>query len=208
MENIIFKYFDLSTNQKQQILLMKDIYSFWNKKVNLISRKDFPFFYEKHVLHSLSISKVFQFKKTTHIMDLGTGGGFPGVPLAIFFPQVQFQLVDSISKKTRVLNEIIKELKLKNVVVINKRAEDINDNYDFIVTRAVASLDQLKRWTLGKISTNHQHSFKNGLICLKGGDLSFEIKGYKKQVKIFDLDKFFKEDFFSQKKIVYVVSKK
>ena len=153
MGNIVYKYFKLTEDKKSQIDSMKSIYSFWNDKVNLISRKDFDNFYEKHVLHSLSICNLFAFEPNTKIMDLGTGGGFPGVPLAIMYPQVTFYLVDSIAKKTKVLASIVQELALSNVVVINQRAEEIDESFEFIVTRAVAKLDQLYVWSKNKISS-------------------------------------------------------
>jgi len=193
----------MSASQKSKIDLMIDVYHFWNEKINLISRKDFAYFYERHVLHSLAICKVFSFVDDTKIMDIGTGGGFPGVPLAIMFPNVNFQLVDSINKKTKALQEIVKELNLNNVSVLNKRAENIDETFDFVVCRAVAKLHQLKLFTAGKISNKHNHSFKNGLICLKGGDLSSEINQNDKALQIYSISDFFTEDFFTTKKIVY-----
>jgi len=207
MDNIIYKYFELSKDKKLKIDMMMDIYRFWNDKVNLISRKDFESFYERHVLHSLSICKCFDFNDKSKIMDLGTGGGFPGIPLAIMFPNVNFYLVDSITKKTRVLKEIIKEIGLKNTIVINQRAETIDDSFDFIVCRAVAKLDQIEQWTSSKISKKHQHSFKNGLICLKGGDLSNELNNNMNNHIIYSINELFEEDFFIAKKIIYLQTK-
>ncbi|MDC0189311.1 16S rRNA (guanine(527)-N(7))-methyltransferase RsmG [Flavobacteriales bacterium] len=206
MDKIVHKYFQLTSLQKDRISLMFHVYSEWNEKVNLISRKDFPYFYERHVLHSLSIAKFFSFNKSTHIMDLGSGGGFPGVPLAIQFPQVHFFLVDSIRKKTDTLKSIIKQLSLPNVTVINQRAEDISNTFDFVICRAVARLSMLDSWTKGLISSKNKHSFENGLICLKGGDLSDEIKGLENRVQIFNISDSFQEDFFSEKKILYLKS--
>ena len=143
MDSTVSKYFVLSEEQKAKIALMQDVYAFWNSKINLISRRDFASFYERHVLHSLAICHLFPFKDDTHIMDLGTGGGFPGVPLAIMFPNVRFKLVDSISKKTTALKAIVRDLQLPNVIVINQRAEEIEGVFDFIVTRAVAKLEKL-----------------------------------------------------------------
>ena len=203
MGNIVYKYFALSENQKRKIDSMKSIYAKWNDKVNLISRKDFDNFYEKHVLHSLSICKIISFKSDTKIMDLGTGGGFPGVPLAIMHPNVNFHLVDSISKKTKVLSSIVQELDLSNVIVHNKRAEDIDDSFDFIVTRAVAKLAQLHLWSKNKISTQSNNSIKNGLICLKGGDLSSELAKFNHRVSEYLISDFFKEEFFLNKKIIH-----
>ena len=205
MANIIFKYFDLSKEQKQKIIAMIDVYRFWNEKINLISRKDFDFFYERHVLHSLAICKLFSFDNGTKIMDIGTGGGFPGVPLAIMFPNVKFFLVDSISKKTEALKNIINELQLTNVSIVNQRAEDIDGEFDFIVSRAVAKVDKLVHWTSGKISKNGHNSFKNGLILLKGGDMVKEIKKNQKYIQTYLISDFFEEDFFREKKILYLV---
>ena len=206
MGNIVYKYFTLTENQKRKIDSMKSIYAKWNDKVNLISRKDFDNFYEKHVLHSLSICKIISFKSDTKIMDLGTGGGFPGVPLAIMHPNVNFHLVDSISKKTKVLSSIVQELDLSNVIVLNKRAEDIDDSFDFIVTRAVAKLDQLNLWSKNKISTQSNNSIKNGLICLKGGDLSSELAKFNHRVSEYLISDFFKEEFFLNKKIIHFLN--
>ena len=206
MDNIVQKYFQLTSLQKDKISLMFHVYSEWNKKVNLISRKDFPCFYERHVLHSLSIAKFFSFNESTHIMDLGSGGGFPGVPLAIQFPQVHFFLVDSIRKKTDTLKSIVNRLSLPNVTVLNQRAEDISHTFDFVICRAVARLSVLDAWTKGLISSKNKHSFENGLICLKGGDLSNEIKGLENRVQIFNISDSFQEDFFSEKKILYLKS--
>ena len=205
MDNIINKYFDLSTTQVSKMEQMFDVYRFWNNRVNLISRKDFQYFYERHVLHSLSICKYFDFNDSTKIMDLGTGGGFPGVPLAIMFPNVMFFLVDSINKKTTALTEIVKEIGLNNIIILNQRAETVNDRFDFIISRAVAKLSQIEMWTNAKFSSNHKHSFKNGLICLKGGDLSEEINN--KKVTIYPISEIFEEDFFLKKKIIYIESK-
>lgn len=204
MENIVYKYFDVSVSQKSQIDLMIDVYRFWNEKINLISRKDFGYFYQRHVLHSLAICKIFDFVDDTKIMDLGTGGGFPGVPLAIMFPNVNFQLVDSINKKTKALQEIVKELNLNNVSVVNQRAEQVDGSFDFVVCRAVAKLNQLKSFTKGKISNKHNHSFKNGLICLKGGDLNSEINQNQSNLQVSLISDFFEEDFFIEKKIIYL----
>ena len=204
MDNIVYKYFDLSEDKKSKIDLMIDVYRFWNEKINLISRKDFIYFYERHVLHSLSICKVFDFRDKTKIMDLGAGGGFPGVPLAIMFPEVNFQLVDSIHKKTTALKEIVKELNLNNVIVLNKRAEDVDETFDFVVCRAVAKLKKLKKWTQNTISNKHNHRFKNGLICLKGGDLNSEINKNDNNISVYSISDSFEEDFFKEKKIIYL----
>tara|TARA_B100000674_G_C37498251_1_gene759148 strand:- start:45 stop:665 length:621 start_codon:yes stop_codon:yes gene_type:complete len=204
MKNIVFNYFDLSVEKQKKFMMMIDIYRIWNEQINLISRKDFNFFYERHVLHSLAIGKVFSFQKNTKIMDVGTGGGFPGVPLAIMFPDVNFYLVDSIRKKTDALQNIVNELQLQNVVVVNKRMEAVDEKFDFIVSRAVAKLDKLVSWTKGKISNKHINSFKNGLIFLKGGDVVSETKSVEKYIQTYLISDFFEEDFFQEKKILYL----
>tara|TARA_B100000401_G_C52742440_1_gene689062 strand:- start:260 stop:880 length:621 start_codon:yes stop_codon:yes gene_type:complete len=204
MKNIVFNYFDLSVEKQKKFMMMIDIYRIWNEQINLISRKDFDFFYERHVLHSLAIGKVFSFQKNTKIMDVGTGGGFPGVPLAIMFPDVNFYLVDSIRKKTDALQNIVNELQLQNVVVVNKRMEVVDEKFDFIVSRAVAKLDKLVSWTKGKISNKHINSFKNGLIFLKGGDVVSETKSVEKYIQTYLISDFFEEDFFQEKKILYL----
>ncbi len=204
MKNIVFNYFDLSVEKQKKFMMMIDIYRIWNEQINLISRKDFDFFYERHVLHSLAIGKVFSFQKNTKIMDVGTGGGFPGVPLAIMFPDVNFYLVDSIKKKTDALQNIVNELQLQNVVVVNKRMEVVDEKFDFIVSRAVAKLDKLVSWTKGKISNKHINSFKNGLIFLKGGDVVSETKSVEKYIQTYLISDFFEEDFFQEKKILYL----
>ena len=201
---ILNKYFNFSPHQAEKIDQLFDIYSFWNSKVNLISRKDFQQFHERHVLHSLSICKVFSFKSQTKIMDLGTGGGFPGIPIAIMYPNVNFYLVDSIAKKTNTVNKIVCELGLKNVHVINDRAENINDHFDFIVCRAVAKLENLITWGMQKISTTHHHEFRNGLICLKGGDLTAETINLNYKLTEYLISDFFQESFFLEKKILYL----
>lgn len=199
--HLILKYFpNLNNDSKQKIEKLFSLYKKHNEKINLISRKDFDFFYERHVLHSLSISKVFQFKNGQDVMDLGTGGGFPGIPLAILFPNANFFLVDSIKKKTDTISEILLSLQLPNVKVINTRSEKLNYKFDFIISRAVASLHKLDCWTKKK--------FKNiesaGLICLKGGDLKNELLGFDNRAKVFNISNFFEEEFFLSKKIIFL----
>ena len=205
MDNLVYKYFNLSEDKKEKIDVMMDVYRVWNNKVNLISRKDFPYFYERHVLHSMAICKLFSFNDQSNIMDLGTGGGFPGIPLAIMFPNVNFCLVDSIGKKTDVLTQIAQELQLKNVEVLNLRAENVMRSFDFIVSRAVGKIDKLLAWSYDKISKKENHDFKNGLICLKGGDITKEIKKTRNNTTIYLISDFFEEDFFIEKKIIYLV---
>ena len=199
--HLILKYFpNLNNDSKQKMEKLFPLYEKYNEKINLISRKDFDFFYERHVLHSLSIAKVFQFQKNQDIMDLGTGGGFPGIPLAILFPNSNFFLVDSVKKKTDCISDILLNLQLPNVKVINARSEKLDYKFDFIISRAVASLIKLDYWT--------QKKFKNiddaGLICLKGGDLKNELKGFENRIKTFNISNFFEEDFFSYKKIIFL----
>lgn len=194
---LIRKYFsELSDEQSKLLLRAADLYIDWNSKVNVISRKDMDYFFERHVLHSMSILKVATLKG--RVMDLGSGGGFPGIPLAIMLPDVQFVLVDSIGKKCKVMREIAEELGLKNVEVINGRAEDVEGRFDQVVCRAVAPLRTLLHWVDGKIK-------KGGtMYCLKGGDLGEEIKEAGMKAKIFDISDFFDEDFFETKKVVEV----
>ena len=202
--NLITKYFtSLNNDQLQKLETLYSIYAQWNSKINLISRKDIDYFYLHHVLHSLSIAKFYQFKSGSTVMDVGTGGGFPGIPLSILFPNVNFHLVDSIGKKIRVIEAVKKELNLKNVQTYNDRMENIDLTVDFVVCRAVAPMKTLVKWIGGNISRNHGLERKNGLICLKGGDLSEELKEIKLK-EIIELNTFFKESFFETKKLVYV----
>jgi len=199
--NLIYKYFPvLNQESNKKIKQLYLLYKNYNDKINLISRKDFHLFYERHVLHSLSISKFVQFKKNHDVMDLGTGGGFPGLPLAILFPDTNFYLVDSIKKKTDCVSKIINDLKIKNVEVVNSRSENLNNKFDFIITRAVAPLSKLDILTRGQ--------FKNlssgGLICLKGGDLSDELNGFENRTQLVEISSYFEEDFFQTKKIVFL----
>tara|TARA_Y100000766_G_C18842985_1_gene574178 strand:+ start:263 stop:883 length:621 start_codon:yes stop_codon:yes gene_type:complete len=202
--DIIFNYFpELKVSAKNKIESLYTIYQTHNEKINLISRKDFNFFYERHVLHSLSICKKFIFKKGYDIMDLGTGGGFPGVPLAIFFPEVNFYLVDSIKKKTISLLQIVSDLDLKNVKIINNRSENLDLKFDFVLSRAVANLSKLDSWTKNKFKNQNNC----GLICLKGGDLNKELIPFKNRAVIYNISDFYKEDFFLSKKIIFLPAK-
>ncbi|MFN5181670.1 MAG: 16S rRNA (guanine(527)-N(7))-methyltransferase RsmG [Bacteroidota bacterium] len=204
-ENLIEKYFtELNEHQKNQLYQLEDLYFEWNSKINVISRKDMDDFLERHVLHSLSIAKKFTFKPETSIMDLGTGGGFPGIPLAIFFPDTRFLLTDSIGKKIKVVNEIASSLNLKNVEAIHTRSEDVKEKFDFVITRAVAEFDLLYNWTKKKFNKENKNSFPNGLICLKGGDLHEELKNFSDKISIFPISDFYSESFFETKKIVYL----
>ncbi|MFW6249027.1 MAG: 16S rRNA (guanine(527)-N(7))-methyltransferase RsmG, partial [Bacteroidota bacterium] len=185
---------------------LEPLYAEWNHRINVISRKDMHNFYLHHVLHSLSIAKAFQFQPRTSVADIGTGGGFPGIPLAIFFPEVEFVLVDSIEKKIKVVQDVANRLNLDNVQCIRTRAENLEQKFDFIVSRAVTTLPVFMQWTKGKIKNEHKHIFPNGVIYLKGGDIRHEIAKVKQKHKIIHLSDFFEEDFFLTKKIIHLHS--
>ena len=200
---LILNYFPkLTKNQIQQFNYLDSIYKYWNSRINVISRKDIDSLYIKHVLHSLSIAKVIDFNSNTKVLDVGTGGGFPGIPLAILFPEVEFMLLDSINKKINVVNDIVNKLHLKNVLTSVNRVEDINESYDFVVSRAVTNMPNFIKYVNDRISSNHNNNLRNGILYLKGGDLSEELKDI--QHKIYDINSYFKEDFFATKKIVYI----
>lgn len=203
--DLILKYFpDLTEEQKRQFAALYDLYLDWNSKINVISRKDIENLYEHHVLHSLGIAKVIRFRPGTQIMDFGTGGGFPGIPLAILFPEVQFHLVDSIGKKVRVASEIANSIGLKNVTFRHARAEEEKGKFDFVVSRAVMPLTDLLKIIRKNISSKQQNALPNGLICLKGGELGNETMPVKNKTTLWDLKEFFEEEFFETKKVVYV----
>ncbi|MBN1159532.1 MAG: 16S rRNA (guanine(527)-N(7))-methyltransferase RsmG [Bacteroidales bacterium] len=202
---IIYKYFDsLEQNQKEQLAGLEDLYFRWNQKINVISRKDIRNLYIHHVLHSLSIARVISFRPGTVIIDVGTGGGFPGIPLAILFPETRFLLVDSVTKKLIVVNAVIQALQLSNCEVRNNRIEDLEDKVDFIVSRAVTELSVLYAWTRKNIKPGGFNELSNGLLVLKGGDLSAELAGIKSDVKIFNLNNFFDERYFAGKKLIFM----
>lgn len=204
---LILKYFpDLTEEQKRQFAALYDLYTGWNSKINVISRKDIENLYEHHVLHSLGIAKVIRFKPGTKVMDLGTGGGFPGIPLAILFPEVQFHLVDSIGKKVRVATEIAGSIGLKNVTTRHARAEEEKQLFDFVVSRAVMPLTDLLKIIRKNISPKQQNALPNGLICLKGGELERETMPVKNKTTMWNLKEFFGEEFFETKKVVYVAN--
>ena len=204
---LILKYFpDLTEEQKRQFTALYDLYTDWNSKINVISRKDIENLYEHHVLHSLGIAKVIRFKPGTKVMDLGTGGGFPGIPLAILFPEVQFHLVDSIGKKVRVATEIAGSIGLKNVTTRHARAEEEKQLFDFVVSRAVMPLTDLLKIIRKNISPKQQNALPNGLICLKGGELERETMPVKNKTTMWNLKEFFGEEFFETKKVVYVAN--
>jgi 16S rRNA (guanine527-N7)-methyltransferase len=203
--DIILKYFpNLSEVQQQQFAALYDLYTDWNSKINVISRKDITNLYEHHVLHSLGIAKVMQFRPETTVMDLGTGGGFPGIPLAILFPETHFHLVDSIGKKVKVATEIANAIGLKNVTTRHCRAEEEKQLFDFVVSRAVMPLTDLLKIIRKNIKKEQHNALPNGLICLKGGELEREVMPVKHQVLMYDLKDYFEEEFFETKKVVYV----
>ncbi|UAB76008.1 MULTISPECIES: 16S rRNA (guanine(527)-N(7))-methyltransferase RsmG [Mesoflavibacter] len=201
---LILKYFpDLTEKQIAQFEALEDLYKDWNLKINVVSRKDIDELYLRHVLHSLAIAKVINFKDGSSLMDVGTGGGFPGIPLAILFPNCQFHLVDSINKKLNVVREVMAGLELENVKVTHTRVEEINETYDFIISRAVAAMPTFVHWVKGKIAKPQNNDLKNGIIYLKGGDLTEELKDYQ-TTTIYNISDFFEEDFFETKKVVHL----
>jgi len=208
MERILHYFPDLSDRQKEQFAQLKPLYDFWNGQINVISRKDMDLFYLHHVLHSLAIAKVTSFNDFTEIMDAGTGGGFPGIPLAILFPKVKFYLVDSIGKKIKVVKEVAGELGLENVETRQLRMEQVNRTFDFIVSRAVTDLEKFARWTFYKIHKQSFNKVKNGILYLKGGDISDELRRVrnlkKVHAKTYSVANFFNEPFFETKQVVHV----
>jgi len=202
---IISKYFpDLTENQKEQMNRLYPLYKEWNEKINVISRKDFDLLYERHVLHSLAIAKIITFKPGTKILDVGTGGGFPGIPLAIMFPECKFHLVDSIGKKITVVQNVAEGLGLKNISAEQIRAEQIKDKYDFIISRAVTQFPVFYNWIRNKVLNNSFNDLKNGILYLKGGDLDEELKKFRTLIKSYDLKNYYEEDFFETKKVIYL----
>ncbi|MDA9125953.1 16S rRNA (guanine(527)-N(7))-methyltransferase RsmG [Flavobacteriaceae bacterium] len=201
---LIQKYFpNLTAIQLKQFEALQGLYEDWNSKINVISRKDIEALYLRHVLHSLSIAKLIQFQAGSKILDIGTGGGFPGLPLAILFPDVTFHLVDSINKKLKVVNGVAESLGLENIYTTHSRAESIKGQYDFIVSRAVTTMPDFVGWVKNKVAKKSVHPIKNGILYLKGGDLTEELKIYSKAT-LYDLNAFFEEDFFETKKIVHL----
>ncbi|SDW57934.1 16S rRNA (guanine(527)-N(7))-methyltransferase RsmG [Aequorivita viscosa] len=201
---LILKYFpELTAEQKAQFELLQKLYEDWNIKINVVSRKDIDELYLRHVLHSLGIAKIQSFLPGSKILDVGTGGGFPGIPLAILYPEVQFHLVDSIGKKIKVVAEVVEGLQLKNVKATNDRVENVSGKYDFIVSRAVAQMETFVHWVNGKVAKKSLHEKKNGILYLKGGDLTEELKIYRNAV-IYPLNEYFEEDFYETKSVVHL----
>jgi 16S rRNA (guanine527-N7)-methyltransferase len=202
---LINKYFpNITDQQRQQFGELEELYRFWNAQINVVSRQDVDNLYERHVLHSLAIAKVISFKPFTSVLDVGTGGGFPGIPLAIMFPEAEFHLIDSVGKKIKVVEGVAQSLNLKNVRAQHERAEKADGEYDFVVTRAVTRLKPLLDWTRGKYNKNQFHDLPNGLLALKGGDLEEEITESGRKPRVYDLSDYFEEEFFMTKKVVYV----
>lgn len=203
--SIILKYFPgLTETQQKQFAELQPLYEHWNAQINVISRKDIDLLYERHVLHSLGIAKVISFKPKTHIMDVGCGGGFPGIPLAILFPECNFYLVDSIGKKIKVVNEVASALGLNNVRGEHIRAEEVKDKFEFVISRAVTEFPGFYRWMQNKFTKKQFNELPNGILYLKGGDLTEEFKNFQKRVLFYDLKDYFEEEFFETKKVVYL----
>ena len=203
--DLILKYFpELTGRQREQFAALLPLYEDWNAKINVISRKDMANFYEHHVLHSLAIAKVQPFKTMAEVLDVGTGGGFPGIPLAIMFPDAKFYLVDSIGKKIKVVQDVARQLQLQNVRAEQIRAEQVQGDFDFIVSRAVTDLSQFSQWVRGKVSDIQYHHLRNGILYLKGGDLDAELAPFKKKVRTWDISDFYEEEFFETKKVIWL----
>lgn len=200
----ILKYFpDLTDIQKEQFVKLDFLYHDWNEKINVISRKDIDALYTKHILHSLGIAKIINFEPGTYVLDVGTGGGFPGIPLAILFPETRFYLIDIIAKKIKVVQAVADGLELKNVKAEQLRAENVKGDFDFIVSRAVTNMPDFVSWVKTKIKKNNKHELKNGILYLKGGDLTEELKDFPKATE-YNLADFFEDEFFETKKVVHL----
>ena len=203
MKKLLTYFPDLNDLQQQQLQQLHGLYADWNKKINVISRKDIDALYERHVLHALGIAKVLSFAPNARILDVGTGGGFPGIPLAILFPKTDFYLVDSIQKKIGVVNAVAAAVGLKNVKATHQRAEEVNEKFDFVVSRAVTQMPRFVEWVQNKISSTQQHDLANGILALKGGDLTEELRAYPKAIR-YPLADYFQEEFFATKYVVYL----
>lgn len=204
MDKILYYFPKLTERQKEQFAALLPLYQDWNAKINVISRKDMDNFYEHHVLHSLAIAKVQPFKPMAEILDVGTGGGFPGIPLAILFPETHFHLIDSVGKKIKVVQDVADQLQLANVRTEQIRAEQLRGEYDFIVSRAVTDLSQFTQWVRGRVSKLQYHGIRNGILYLKGGDLTDELAPFKKKARTWDISDFFQEDYFLTKKVIHL----
>ena len=203
--DIILKYFpELTERQREQFAALLPLYEEWNAQINVISRKDMEHFYEHHVLHSLAIAKVMRFAPMSEILDVGTGGGFPGVPLAIMFPDARFTLIDSIGKKIKVVSDVIDRVGLQNSKAMQIRAEQLDGEFDFVVSRAVTTLGEFVPWVKKKISKSQYNPLRNGILYLKGGDLTNELFTFRHKVKTWDISDFFEEEFFETKKVIYL----
>ncbi len=208
--SIVSRYFpELSPLQESRFKALEELYTYWNARINLISRKDESSLYERHVLHSLGIAKVIRFKPGTRILDVGTGGGFPGIPLAILFPETAFLLIDSIGKKINVVKEVVASLKLTNVKAEQIRAEQYHteqpgDKFDFVVSRAVADMSEFENWVGSLLKRKNENELSNGILYLKGGDLTQELNPFEGRYRLYSLSDFFKEEFFETKKLVYL----
>ena len=202
---LLVKYFpELNDRQVEQFTMLEGLYTEWNSRINVISRKDIDYLYERHVLHSLAIAKVINFAPGAVVLDVGTGGGFPGVPLAILFPETYFHLIDSIGKKLKVVNAVAEALQLQNVTTQHIRAEQLTGKYDFVVSRAVSSLSDFLPWVKDKLIQRSLHTISNGMFFLKGGDLTTELLPYRDRATVFPVSQFFTEPFFEGKMVVYV----
>jgi 16S rRNA (guanine527-N7)-methyltransferase len=206
MQEILSYFPDLTDIQKEQFAKLESLYTEWNAKINVVSRKDIDELYTRHVLHSLGIAKVQPFEPGSHVLDVGTGGGFPGIPLAILFPETQFYLIDVIAKKIKVVNEVANGLGLKNVKAEQMRAENVKGEFDFIVSRAVTNMPDFVKWVRGKIKKEQKHDLPNGILYLKGGDLTEELQVFQK-VTLYNLSDYFKDEFFETKKVVHLAMK-
>lgn len=204
MDRIIRYFPNLTERQREQFAALLPLYEEWNAQINVISRKDMENFYEHHVLHSLAIAKAIRFAPMTEVLDVGTGGGFPGVPLAVMFPDARFTLIDSIGKKIKVVNDVVERLGLKNTKAMQIRAEQLEGEYDFVVSRAVTTLGEFVPWVKNKISKIQYNSLRNGILYLKGGDLTNELFAFRHKVKTWDIGEWFDGEWFETKKVIYL----